>query len=121
MPIAFANAIALIAAAYLMVGFVFALFFVRRGASVIDPAAAPAGVGFRLIILPASALLWPWLARKWSLGDAGLPPLAQARSLRRRHLPMWFVIGPLSLLGLVLALVARAAEAGVGTGPGGAP
>jgi hypothetical protein len=117
MPIASANAIALVAVAYLMVGFIFALLFVWRGASVIDAAAAPSGVGFRIIIFPAAALLWPWLARKWSRGDAGLPPLAQARSLRRRHLPMWVLIGPLSLLGLALALVARAAEAGSGGAP----
>ena len=107
MPVTAANTLVLVAAAYLLVGVVFALFFVVRGASAIDPAAASSGLGFRVFIVPGAVLLWPWLARKWPRGDAGLPPLAQARNLRRRHLPLWLVIGPLSLAGLALALVVR--------------
>lgn len=50
---------------YLGAGFIFAVLFVLKGASAIDEGAARAGWGFRLIILPGSILLWPYLCRKW--------------------------------------------------------
>jgi len=50
---------------YLLIGFAFAVPFVVRGCSVVDPAAAGAGIRFRLMILPASAALWPFMLRKW--------------------------------------------------------
>ncbi|HVS14199.1 MAG TPA: hypothetical protein VMV46_09760 [Thermoanaerobaculia bacterium] len=50
---------------YAAIGLVFAIAFVARGVAVIDPAARGAPLGFRLLILPASAALWPWLAWRW--------------------------------------------------------
>lgn len=50
---------------YLGAGFIFAIFFVLKGVSAMDEGAAGAGWGFRLIILPGSILLWPYLFRKW--------------------------------------------------------
>lgn len=51
--------------AYALAGMAFALAFVTTGIGRIDPAARGAPPGFRLIILPASAALWPVLAGKW--------------------------------------------------------
>lgn len=53
--------------AYLLIGLVFAVPFVIRGCSVVDPAASGAGIRFRLMILPASMALWPLLMRRWAL------------------------------------------------------
>lgn len=50
---------------YLGLGFGFALCFAFLGAGRIDPAARRGTLGFRLLILPASAALWPLLARRW--------------------------------------------------------
>jgi hypothetical protein len=55
----------LLAEIYFAIGLLFALLFVWRGAAVIDPAAREGTFGFRLLILPASALLWPLLLRRW--------------------------------------------------------
>jgi hypothetical protein len=63
--IAAAEAIVLIAEIYLAIGLLFAVLFVWRGAGAIDPAAREGTIGFRLLILPASALLWPLLLRRW--------------------------------------------------------
>ncbi len=58
--------------AYAAVGIVFALVFAWRGAARIDPAAVGSTRGFRLIILPGSAALWPLLLLRWLRG-AGRP------------------------------------------------
>ncbi len=50
---------------YFGAGLLFAIAFVARGAGVIDPGAQHAKLGFRLLILPGSALLWPYLLRRW--------------------------------------------------------
>ncbi|HTL06008.1 MAG TPA: hypothetical protein VL241_09700 [Gemmatimonadales bacterium] len=47
--------------AYLAAGLLFAVPFVARWAGRLDPAARSGSLGFRLLILPGSALLWPWL------------------------------------------------------------
>ena len=63
--IAVAEAIVLVVEIYFAIGLLFAVLFVWRGAGVIDPAALEGTIGFRLLILPASALLWPLLLRRW--------------------------------------------------------
>ena len=55
----------LVFAIYLLLGFVFALVFVIRGITVVDPAAEGAGVVVRIMLLPASTLLWPYLLICW--------------------------------------------------------
>ena len=52
-------------AIYASAGLVFAIAFVTSGVARIDPAAKGASWGFRVIILPGAAALWPWLLAKW--------------------------------------------------------
>jgi hypothetical protein len=44
---------------------VFAAAFVIRGVQRVDPAAKGAPLGFRLLILPGCAALWPLLLGRW--------------------------------------------------------
>ena len=53
---------------YLATGIVFGLAFITKGCSALDEGARNSGIGFRLIIFPASTLLWPYLLKRW-LGD----------------------------------------------------
>lgn len=48
-------------AAYLAIGLCIGIEFVGRGAEQIDHAAAGTSWWFRLLILPASVVLWPWI------------------------------------------------------------
>jgi hypothetical protein len=57
---------------YALLGVGFALLFVVWGVARVDDAAQEAGWGFRLLILPGAAALWPWLAWRWWRG--GEPP-----------------------------------------------
>jgi len=50
---------------YLVVGIIFAIFFLRKGIEKMDTAAHGSGIGFRLIILPGTIALWPVLLKKW--------------------------------------------------------
>jgi hypothetical protein len=52
-------------AAYLAAGLLFAPAFAWRWAARLDPAAGRGTLGFRLLLLPGAALLWPYLA--WRL------------------------------------------------------
>ena len=52
-------------AAYGLAGAVFAVAFVTRGIHRIDPVAEHAPVGFRVIVLPGVAALWPLLLVRW--------------------------------------------------------
>ncbi len=49
---------------HLAAGFLFAIFFLRRGLEKMDTAAHGSGWGFRLIILPGTIVLWPVLLKK---------------------------------------------------------
>lgn len=60
-----AEIILLAVAAYAAVGLLFGVAFVLKGAGVVDSAAQGGPIAFRLLILPASAALWPVMARKW--------------------------------------------------------
>lgn len=55
----------LVLAVYLGLGVAFAVAFVARGVATVDPAARGGTIGFRLLIIPGSAALWPLLARRW--------------------------------------------------------
>ena len=49
---------------YAVVGIGFSLYFVTRGVARVDPTAHGAPVGFRILIFPGSAALWPVLLAK---------------------------------------------------------
>ena len=61
------------AAAYAGLGLLFAIAFVTVGAGRLDPVARSGTWGFRLLILPGSAALWPLLLRRWLRGDSQPP------------------------------------------------
>jgi hypothetical protein len=50
---------------YAAVGTVFAIAFVAWGVSHVDTHAEGAGLGFRLMIFPGVAALWPLLLNRW--------------------------------------------------------
>ena len=52
---------------YFTLGLLFGITFVTIGAGRISRDARGTTVWFRLLILPASAALWPYLARRWFL------------------------------------------------------
>ena len=60
-----AEAIVAILGLYAAAGLAFAIAFVTRGVERIDSHAKGAGWGFRLLILPGAAALWPLLLRRW--------------------------------------------------------
>lgn len=59
--------------AYLALGAAFAVAFVVAGVDRVDPGAAGGTVGFRLLILPGAAALWPLLARRWWAARGEVP------------------------------------------------
>lgn len=60
-----AGLILLVIATYALVGLIFGLLFVIWGAPRIDGAVHGAPKLFRMLILPASAALWPLMSVKW--------------------------------------------------------
>jgi len=50
---------------YLGMGTLIGIAFFGKGAGRIDPAAEAASVGFRVLILPGSIMLWPIVLMKW--------------------------------------------------------
>lgn len=59
--------------AYAAVGVAFALPFAWRLAARLDPAARAGTAGFRVLILPGAAALWPYLLVRLARG-ASAPP-----------------------------------------------
>ena len=50
---------------YVAIGLLFGIAFAFWGVKKIDPAAAESGIGFKLLIIPGSAVFWPLLAKRW--------------------------------------------------------
>lgn len=69
-----AEYVLIIATVYTLIGVVFAIAFVTKGLGTVDPAAQGGPLGFRLLMFPASAALWPVLAVKWSHASQTRPP-----------------------------------------------
>ena len=57
---------------YSGIGLLFAIAFLTVGISQVDPDSKDSGVGFRLIILPGVAALWPVLFARW-VGKGRVP------------------------------------------------
>lgn len=62
---AFAAAFVWLGTAYAACGVLFAIAFVMKGVERVDSQAHGAPLGFRLLILPGAAALWPLLLRRW--------------------------------------------------------
>lgn len=61
-----ADVIVLVWLAYAAIGVAVGIAFVVLGVSAVDPAARGTGWGFRAIIVPGLAALWPWALVRWS-------------------------------------------------------
>lgn len=61
----------LIAAGYVLVGVAFAVWFVTIGVGRLDAVARGGTWGFRVLIFPGSAALWPVLMVKWLRARGG--------------------------------------------------
>jgi len=70
---AFAKAIVYTLAVYASFGLVFAVPFVWLGVQRLDSEAQGSGIGFRLLILPGVAALWPMFLYRWRRGIAEPP------------------------------------------------
>jgi hypothetical protein len=102
---------------YAIVGLLFSLAFAWKGAAVVDPVATNATLGFRVLLLPGAALLWPLLAHRWwkaaLAGSADIPGdhtehwQRGSERLRSVALVMWLVLGPALVVVLVVAHLAR--------------
>lgn len=60
-----------LAGIYLSGGLMFAIAFVTRGVGTVDAAARGASWGFRLLILPGVAALWPVMLTRWGRAKPG--------------------------------------------------
>jgi hypothetical protein len=70
---------------YLAIGVAFGVAFTAGGVDRVDPMARGASWGFRLLILPGSAIFWPLLLVRWAAGSVA-PPVetnAHRRGARR--------------------------------------
>lgn len=63
-----AGALVAMMGVYTLLGIVFAVPFAVRGVGRVDPGAAEAGWGFRLIITPGVVAFWPLLLLRWVRG-----------------------------------------------------
>lgn len=61
-------ALFIIVSVYAVCGLLFAIPFVLVGVKRIDPHAAHASWGFRLLIIPGTVAFWPLLLRRWMKG-----------------------------------------------------
>jgi hypothetical protein len=73
MPMALANALLVLVAAYLAAGVAFAVVLHAGGLARVDANAARGSRGFRIVVTPGLILLWPVLLGRWRRG-VGMPP-----------------------------------------------
>ena len=89
-----AAAFLILLGVYLACGVIFALPFAFLGVGRIDPHASHGSWGFRLLIVPGAAALWPLLLRRW-LSGVHEPPeeCTPHRPCSRRRQPETLVSG----------------------------
>ena len=102
---------------YAAIGLVFAVAFVFAGVGRIDPDAEKGTWGFRLLVLPGAAALWPLMLSRWVKGSP--PPVENAAHrlgcnvksvmapLRRRQRIWTQTLAVLLPIGVVLGVAAR--------------
>lgn len=54
---------------YFAIGLLFGCLFAWRGYAVLEPAAAGSIIRFRLLLIPACLVLWPYLMLRWMRGS----------------------------------------------------
>lgn len=69
-----ATIILCIVSLYASIGVLIGLSFAFRGVHRIDPAATHAPLGFRLLIIPGAAVLWPLVWSMWRSAAQGKAP-----------------------------------------------
>ena len=69
---------------YWLVGLAFAAWFAWRGAGRLDPVAANGSWGFRLLVIPGAAALWPYLLVRIAAGGPAPPEERNAHRLQAR-------------------------------------
>ncbi len=70
----FAHALVLLVELHLGLGLVFGLVFAWRLVERVDPSAHGGTLGFRILILPGCAALWPWLVVRLIRSRGGARP-----------------------------------------------
>ncbi|MDX2017334.1 MAG: hypothetical protein SFY95_06800 [Planctomycetota bacterium] len=103
MPPALAHALLAIVGTYAGVGIPIALALAFSGLHRFDPAARGAGIGFRLLITPGLAALWPWALWRWWRARASSEPAPAGVAHRRAHARAWLILAPVLAALLVLA------------------
>lgn len=100
---------------YAVIGVLFGVAFALRGAAAIDPVARHATRGFRLLVMPGAALLWPVLVLRWWRAAGGQVEVPgdrterwqpAAEGLRTHALAAWMVLAPIVAAVLVVAILA---------------
>lgn len=61
---------------YLLLGFLFAIVFVIFGIGKIDDSVNGSTIGFRLVVIPGTAIFWPYLLVRWIRGSK--PPVEKS-------------------------------------------
>jgi hypothetical protein len=60
-----AELVTMLMSAYAMIGALFAIAFLTRGITRVDPVAKGSTRGFKLIVFPGIVALWPVLLQRW--------------------------------------------------------
>lgn len=91
MSLVIAKVIVAVFEAYILTGLAFALMFLPRGVTRVDPRVAAAPKTLRVLILPGIVALWPLFAWRWIAGThepvEENPHRAKARSLTAGERP----------------------------------
>jgi membrane protein implicated in regulation of membrane protease activity len=82
-----AHWIVIITAAYLMIGLVVGIIVVLTGLGRLDPVAAHGTWGFRLLVLPGMAALWPIILSRVVRGVRHPPEESNAHRRAARRKP----------------------------------
>lgn len=70
---AVANLLITLVGAYVAMGVMFAIAFVARGITRVDPGAKGSTTGFKVIVFPGTVALWPLLLARWVASWRGHP------------------------------------------------